>query len=449
MPAAFALAILLLMAGAWLRAAEPVEPRGAVLVLPITGAIGPATTDLVRRAIDRAEAEAATALILRIDTPGGLDAATRDIDQAILAAPVPVIGWVAPAGARAASAGTYMLYATHLAAMAPGTNVGAATPIAIGGTPARPARPTDDDNGDDQSRPAEAESAAERKAVHDSAAYLRSMAELRGRNAEWAERAVRFGESLTAREALEQNVIELLAADLPALLQQADGREVQLAGGTVRLETADAVVTELEPGWRHSVLAVLTHPSVAYLLLLAGLYGLLLEGYNPGALVPGITGLLCLLLAGYALQLLPVNYAGLGLIAVGVALMFAELVTPSLGVFGVAGVIALVLGSIMLFDTDVPGFGVSRGLIGGIAVIGAGGLLLLIGLFKRARGRPVTTGTAELLASPAIAHEDFIGRGHVRIRGELWQAESAVPVKAGQALRVRAVDGLTLQVEPY
>jgi membrane-bound serine protease (ClpP class) len=455
----------LLLAGGGLpgAAAQDVESGRAtrvVALLPMVGPIGPATTDLVRRGLQQAERDGAEALILRIDTPGGLDAATRDIDQAILASPIPVVAWVAPGGARAASAGTYILYATHVAAMAPGTHLGAATPVPLGGTPAtppsrEPPAPNGDQDadepdgtGDRPRRPATPATAMERKILNDSAAYIRSLAELRGRNAEWAERAVREGDSATASEALALGVIELIAADLPSLLAQLDGREVEMAEQTVVLRTADATVDEIVPDWRNQLLSILTNPSIAYLLLLAGLYGLLLEGYSPGALVPGVVGVVCLLLAAYALQVLPVNYVGLALIGVGVLLMVGEAVSPSFGVLGIGGVIALVLGSIVLFDSDVPGMAVSRGLIGGIAVVAAAGFMLLIGMLQKSRTRPVQTGHAELLAERAVAVEDFAGHGRVRARGEVWQALSDVPVAAGEPLQVVAIDGLTLHVKP-
>lgn len=437
-------------------APAPAPTASSVYLLAIDGAIGPATTELLQRALVEAEQASASALVLRIDTPGGLEAATRDIDQAILGANIPVVAWVAPAGARAASAGTFIVYASHVAAMAPGTHLGAATPIALGGTPdprPRPA-PTADPQPAAQSEQAEAGDpaaplgAAERKAINDTAAHLRSMAELRGRNAEWAERAVREGVSLTASEALAENVIDLLASDLDALLEGLDGREVQIGERRVRLATAGATLVEVEADWRYRLLALITHPSVAYLLLLAGLYGLLLEGYSPGALVPGVVGVICLLLAAYALQMLPVNYAGLALIVVGLLLMLGELLTPSFGVLGLGGLAALVFGSVVLFDADVPGFGVSRGLIGGIALSTGLLMLMVLGMLARSRRRPVDSDIGSMLGVPAVALSDFQGLGKVRARGEVWQARSSAPIQRGQPLRVVAVDGLVLHVEP-
>lgn len=453
---------LLVLGGGLLLAsagdAETSRPTPRVLVATIDGAIGPATTDYVRNAIARAAEIGANAMVLRIDTPGGLEAATRDIDKAILASPVPVVTYVSPSGARAASAGTYILYASHVAAMAPGTNLGAATPVPIGGgqqpsAPRSAPKPeaTEDDGESAQEASKQASdpaSAMERKILHDSSAYIRALAELRGRNAEWGEKAVREGASLTSSEALAENVIEYIASTLDGLLTQIDGLEVKLDAETVLLRTAGAEVIEFHPDWRNRLLSVITNPSIAYLLLLVGLYGLLLEGYNPGAMVPGVVGVLSLLLAAYALQVLPVNYVGLALIIVGVGLMVAEVVTPSFGVLGIGGLFALVVGSIILFDTDVPGFGVSRGLIAGIAVSTGGAFLLIMMMLGRSRRAAVTTGVDELLALPAVAVEDFSGDGHVRIRSELWRAHSETPVNAGQILKVEAVDGLTLRVRP-
>ena len=439
-----------------------------VIEVALVGPIGPATTDFFRTALKQAEDRHAAALILRLDTPGGLAEATRDIDQAVLAAKVPVIAWVAPAGARAASAGTYILYASHLAAMAPGTHVGAATPVALGG-PVAPGRPAGTPADAPRQEPAEADranenkpasgqpsdssdlpnpsSTLERKMINDSAAHLRALAELRGRSVEWAERAVRGAESLTADEALQQGVIELLADSRESLLTQAHGRSVQLAGEPHRLHTRSAVVEQIDPDWRTELLSLITNPSVAYVLLLVGLYGLLLEGYHPGAMVPGVVGVLCLLLAAYALQVLPVNYAGLALIIVGVGLMLAELVTPSFGVLGIGGLAALVLGSVILFDTGVPGFSVSRGLIAAIAAASGAVMLSLLYLIARARKQPRSGGVDELQSASAQALEDFADEGWVQAWGETWRARSDLPVSKGQQLCVLAVDGLLLHVK--
>lgn len=448
----------------------PPSPGGVVL-LDVQGGIGPATRDYLVRGLEHAADREAAAVVLRIDTPGGLDAATRDINRAILASKVPVIGWVAPQGARAASAGTYILYACHLAAMAPATSMGAATPVQMGGigpgappsgvapggegaTPAVGREPSGKSPpGDSADAPQPVPSppggdALTHKVVNDSVAYLRSLAELRGRNVEFAEQAVRSAATLSAEQALKQNVVEIVADDVDSLLAQADGRSVRMRDGIVVLATRGKPVTTVEPDWRFKLLAVLTNPSVAYMLLLAGMYGLLLEGYNPGAVLPGVTGAICLLLALYALQVLPVNYAGVALIVLGVVLMALEFTMPSFGVLGIGGLIALIVGSLILFDTDVPGFGVSGQLILSIGVISALGFMGLIWLAARARNRPVTTGADEMVGHRAIALEDFTGHGHVHIRGEVWQAQSSVPVVRGQPVQVLALVGLVLHVTP-
>lgn len=443
-------ALVLCLLAALLPAQE--HGAGAVLLIELDGGIGPASTDHVRRGLDRAATQGATAVVLRIDTPGGLDAATRDINQAILASPVPVIGYVAPEGARAASAGTYILYATHLAAMAPATALGAATPVSIGGGDAGPA-PTapeteDAGNAGDDETPTGGQSTMARKVGNDAAAYLRGLAELRGRDVAFAEAAVREAASLSASQALERGVVELVATDLDDLLRQADGREVRLGRQTVALATAGAAVETFEPGWRTRLLAVIADPSIAYFLLLIGLYGLVFEGYNPGVLVPGVVGAIALLLALYAMQVLPVNYAGVALIVLGVALMTAELFLPSFGALGIGGVVALVAGSVMLFDSEVPGYGLPLATIAGVGVLSAAAFLATLLLAVRARRQPVLTGRDELLGHEAIALADFQGRGQVRIRGETWQADSASAVRAGQSVRVTGLDGLVLKVRP-
>jgi membrane-bound serine protease (ClpP class) len=406
------------------------------------------------RVLDDAVRQHRALVILQIDTPGGLETSMREIIKAILASPVPVVTYVAPGGARAASAGTYILYASHLAAMAPATNLGAATPVAIGGEGEAPL-PTggplpsakNDPSHSTEPSPAPA-SAMERKAVNDAVSYIRALAQLRGRNVDWAESAVRTAASLSADEALQQHVIELIASDVPDLLRQAQGRHLKVGEQVVALESRDLIVQRVAPDWRTRLLSVLTHPTIAYGLLLAGIYGLLLEGYNPGAILPGVAGAISLLFALYAFQLLSVNYAGLGLIALGVGLMITEFFVSAFGSLIIGGLTAFVLGSVMLFDSDVPGLQVARPLIAGVAIAGALAALAILTLAARARRRPVSTGVEAMSGTIAEAVSDFSATGVVRQGGELWNANTKLPVRAGQRVRVLRVEGLVLRVEP-
>lgn len=436
-----------------LGVAAQTDTSRTAITLEIRDAIGPATSDFFRRTLERANKDNAPLIILQMDTPGGLDSAMRDMIRDILASEVPVVTYVAPSGARAASAGTYLLYASHIAAMAPATNLGAATPVQIGGSPPSDAdRSPTKDEGDEETKPdaqaPQPANASERKAINDAVAYIRGLAELRGRNADWAEAAVRSAVSLSATAALEQNVIDLIANDVQDLLRQLDGRTVKLARGDVKLATEGLIVERIEADWRTQFLAVITNPNVAYLLMLVGVYGLLLEGYNPGALVPGVVGAICLLLALYAFQVLSVNYAGLGLMILGLALIVAEAFSPSFGVLGLGGIAAFVIGSVILMDNDVPGFEVARGAIGGMALAGALAVLATSIFVMRSRRRPVETGAEQLLREIAVAEESFDRTGFVRVRGELWKAVSATPIQAGQRLRIVKIDGLTLEVMP-
>jgi membrane-bound serine protease (ClpP class) len=421
---------------------QPHAPTG--ILLPVSGPIGPATSDYFVRALRDAAAGQATLIVVTLDTPGGLDTAMRDMVQAILASDVPVVTYVSPSGARAASAGTFLLYASHVAAMAPATNLGAATPVQIGG----PSAPSSAPDAKDAEAAAAPESALERKSVNDAVAYIRSLAELRGRNVAWAEAAVRDGASLTADAALAEGVVDVVATDLPELLQAIDGRIVRLKSSSATLRTAGIVLRDVQPDWRTELLSLLTNPNVAYLLMLIGIYGLLLEGYNPGTVLPGVVGAISLLLALFAFQVLSVNYAGLALIGLGVLLIVAETFVPSFGALGLGGIIAFVMGSIMLLDTDVPGFSIAWQLIGAMALAGALVLLAIVSFAIKARRRPVVSGVEGLLREYAEAVESFERQGFVRVHGEIWNAVSREPVREGQRLRIRRIDGLTLEVEP-
>jgi membrane-bound serine protease (ClpP class) len=424
----------------------------------------------VEQSLADANSQHSAVVILQMDTPGGLDTSMRDIIKAILASPVPVVTYVAPSGARAASAGTYILYASHLAAMAPATNLGAATPISIGGEPSTPpaapsVNPSDEKQGPEQKGPEQkgpeqkgpeqkgpeqkgTGSALERKAINDAVAYIRALAQLRGRNADWAEAAVRGAASLPANDALEQHVIDIVAKDVPDLLQQLHGRKVKATDHELVLETRGLAVRTVVPDWRTRVLLILTHPTIAYGLLLVGIYGLLLEGYNPGAVLPGVAGALALLLGLYGLQLLAVNYAGLALMALGIGLIVTEFFMPAFGSLGVGGLAAFVIGSIILFDHGASGQRVALPLIVGIAA--AGGLVIVtIGwLAARARRRPVSTGVETMIGAPVEAVSDCQVQCVVRYGGELWNARTASPLRAGQQARIVKVVDMTLWVEP-
>jgi membrane-bound serine protease (ClpP class) len=443
--------LLSALVGAWaLAAVAATSGAPSATLLPVSGPIGPATSDFFVRKLRDAQESGADLIVVTIDTPGGLDTAMRDMVQAILASEVPVVTYVSPSGARAASAGTFLVYASHVAAMAPATNLGAATPVQIGagGPPSPTPQPTDDKNEKADGAGEVPGSAIERKALNDSIAYIRGLAELRGRNVEWAEAAVREGASLPADEALEAGVVEIVANDIPDLLRQLDDRKVKLRSKEISLVTEGTTLHEVEPDWRTNLLSLITNPNVAYLLMLIGIYGLLLEGYNPGAVLPGVVGAISLLLALFAFQVLSVNYAGLALIALGVILIVAESFVPAFGTLGLGGIVAFVIGSVLLLDREVPGFSIAWQLIAAMGLAGALVLLAIVSFAVRARRRPVVSGVEGLTRETAEAVEDFERHGLVRVHGELWSAVSSAPVRAGQLLRVRSVDGLVIQVEP-
>ncbi|MNX81937.1 hypothetical protein D3C86_1136450 [compost metagenome] len=427
------------------------KAAGSVVVLTVNDAIGPANADYVVRGLTRAVTEGAQLVVINLDTPGGLDTSMRLIIKAILASPLPVASFVAPSGARAASAGTYILYASHIAAMTPGTNLGAATPVQIGGLPGTapepprsPTTPTTDKNS-----PPELQDTLTRKQINDAAAYIRGLAQLRGRNADWAEQAVRESLSLSADEALKLKVVDYVANDVADLLKQLDGKSLNVAGQTLKLSTAGATLIDHAPDWRTQLLAVITNPSVALLLIMIGVYGLMFEFMNPGSGVGGVLGGICLLLGLYALQLLPVNYAGVGLILLGLAFMIAEAFLPSFGVIGFGGVVAFVVGAVILMDTDVPGFGIPLTLIIGMALTSALLLMTLVGMALKARRRALVSGDAGLVGSLATVTGLLPGlpmSGWVQLQGEKWQVRSNSPLRLGQQVRVVARKGVLLDV---
>lgn len=406
---------LMLMFALSATAAQIRTAAAPVVVLRLEGAISPVLADYVSHGIARAAREGAQLIVLTIDTPGGLDSSMRSIIKSILASRVPVASFVWPGGARAASAGTFILYASHTAAMAPGTNLGAATPIALGGSQQAATDP------------------ASHKAINDAAAYIRSLARLRNRNADWGELAVREAASLTAQEAQKRKVIDLVAIDLPDLMRQ--------------LNVANAPLLHEPPDWRVQLLAVVTDPGMAVLLIMIGVVGLFIEFTHTGLVVPGVLGGICLLLGMFALQMLPVNFAGLALLGLGIAFMLAEAFLPSYGALGLGGIVAFVLGAIVLMDTDLPGYGIPLAVIVTAVILSALLIATLGGLVLRSWRRTSVIGDAELLGTVAEVVDVTPELIWVSLRGERWQAECSTPLQRGQRVQVVARRGLLLQVE--
>lgn len=450
-------------------------PTAKAVVLEVDGPIGPATNDFIVRGIEDAEGSGASLVVLRLNTPGGLDTSMRDIIRKILASRVPVATYVSPPGSRAASAGTYIMYASHIAAMAPATNLGSATPVSmspggLGGdqkpddtgaeerakegdggkdTEGGDAEPAGKDRGGGEAETPEPGSAMERKVINDAVAYIKGLARLRDRNEEWAEAAVRSAVNLTAEDALEKNVIDVVATDIADLLEQIDGRKFTIDDEEVVLVTKDLAIEAVEPDWRTRLLTIITNPNIAYVLMLAGVYGIFFELSNPGALFPGVLGAICLVLALYAFQVLPVNYAGLALILLGMAFMVGELLVPSFGVLGIGGGVAFVIGSLILMETDVEAYQISMPLILAVTAITALFIFSLISIAVRQRKRPVVSGREQMIGSTGEAIADFEGgTGIIHIHGERWSARAEYPVRAEQSVKVYGLDGLILLIEP-
>jgi membrane-bound serine protease (ClpP class) len=420
----------------------PIPAVAPVELLTIDGPIGPAYADYVARGINRAAQQGSQLVVLKLDTPGGLDTSMRSIIRAILTTPVPVACYVAPGGARAASAGTYILYACHIAAMAPGTNLGAATPVQVSPGGAGGPEPQ-------QGKAPAPPSAMEHKQVNDAAAYIRGLANMRGRNADWAERAVREAVSLPAEEALKAHVIDLIAPDLPHLLAQVDGKTVNVLGLNRTLHTAGAPVADAGPDWRTRLLAAITNPSVALILMTIGIYGLLFEFMSPGAVAPGVIGTICLLLALYGLQLLPINYSGLALIFLGIAFMIAEAFLPTFGAIGIGGVVAFVIGALMLIDTETPGFGIPLYLVGSVGVVAGLLVVATASVALRTRRRKAVSGVDTLIGSVAEMLGDAPREGWANVGGETWRVVSDTPLSRAQKVRVLRRNGAVLEVTPY
>jgi membrane-bound serine protease (ClpP class) len=422
--------------------------EGPIIMIDIKGAIGFVAAGHLTRALDRAAAEKSPAVIVRLDTPGGLLSSTREMIQAILASPTPVVMYVAPDGSRAASAGTYLLYASHVAAMAPGTHLGAATPIPLS-APGLPGAPAPSKPSSDKKSDQDPGSVSSRKSLNDAIAYIRTLAELRGRNADWAEKAVRDAATLTATAALKEHAIDLIAKDVPDLMAKIDGRSVKMQAGDLRLQTKGRAIVEIKPDWKMQLMTTITDPNVALILLMIGIYGILFEFWSPGAVAPGVVGGISLIVALTALSVLPVNFAGLALLLFGIGLMVAESFGHGFGVLGIGGIVAFVTGALFLFDpsqSDIP-FRVSRGVIVGMTLLSALFFAGVLGFAVHARRRPVRTGGAELIGSAGEVMSWAEHEGRIYLQGEIWAARSSRSLVKGQKVRVVGRDGLTLEVE--
>ena len=424
--------------------AAPASAAQRAVVLDVGGAIGPAIADYIVRELQTVNPDDVGLVVLRMNTPGGLDTSMRKIISAILASPVPVATFVAPSGARAASAGTYIAYASAIAAMAPGTNIGAATPVQLGGGSLLPGSGSDQKQ---KGKNGESDDTETRKIINDAVAYIRSLATVNGRNVEWATDAVRSAVSLPASEALSLHVIDVIAKDVPDLLRQIDGRTVTVNGRPQRLATAGLTVEQAPPGWRTELFALVTDPDVAFILMLIGIYGIVLEFFDPGAVAPGLIGVISLLVSLYALAFIPINYAGAALVLIGIGLMIAEVHIGTFGALGVGGIAAFVIGALMMFPERAPGFALSAAVVIGAAIASAALILLMLAALLRSRKRPVVTGGEALIGAEGEAVTWQESEGRVRVQGELWLARAKAPLLAGTRIKVVGRDGLVLFVE--